>query len=104
MFDLPNGKTLLDELEAHVKDQQSIYEFLRLHMNLIIHHGIAWIRPLSADQIIADKLQICLSSNILQLEQVDFDNNGEPVAFSDEYYVADAFRFHIYRSNQGNYL
>lgn len=104
LFDLPNGKTLLVELEAHVKDQQSIYEFLRLHMNLIIHHGIAWIRPLSADQIIADKLQICLSSNILQLEQVDFDNNGEPVAFSDEYYVADAFRFHIYRSNQGNYL
>lgn len=104
LFDLPNGKTLLDELEAHVKDQQSIYEFLRLHLNLIIHHGIAWIRPLSADQIIADKLQICESSNILQLEQVDFDNNGEPVAFSDEYYVADAFRFHIYRSNQGNYL
>ncbi|NLB51219.1 MAG: GntR family transcriptional regulator [Clostridiaceae bacterium] len=100
LFDLPNGQTLIDELEAYVRNQQSIYEFFRLHMNLAIHHGIAWIRPLSAEQYIADRLQLREGSNLLHLEQVDYDNNGEPVAFSDEYYVADAFRFQIFRSNQ----
>ena len=98
---LPGGDIPLEDLEKHIKEQQSMYGFLRQRLSLEIHHGIAWIRPLSAEQYIADKLQIRVGSNILHIEQVDFDLNGEPVALSDEYYVADAFRFYIYRSNQG---
>lgn len=91
---------LLD-LEEHLKEKQSMYDFLRQRLSLEVHHGIAWIRPLSAEQYLADKLQIPVESSVLHIEQVDFDLNGEPVALSDEYYVADAFRFYIYRSNQG---
>jgi GntR family transcriptional regulator len=101
LFQTPGRDISLADLEKHINEQQSVYGFLRQHLSLDIHHGIAWIRPLSAEQYIADKLQICVGSNILHLEQVDFDNNGEPVALSDEYYVADAFRFYIYRSSQG---
>ena len=93
----------VEDLEKHIQEQQSIYGFLRQRMGLEIHHGIAWIQPLSAEQYIADKLQICPGSNILHIEQVDFGMDGEPVALSDEYYVANAFRFYIYRSNQGVY-
>lgn len=100
LFDLPNGQTLIEELETYVRNQQSIYEFFKLRMNLRIHHGVAWIRPLSAEQYIADRLQIPEGSKILHLEQVDYDSNSEPVAFSDELYVADSFRFQIFRSNQ----
>jgi GntR family transcriptional regulator len=96
--DIPVG-----ELEKHIQEQQSIYGFLRQRLGMEIHHGIAWIQPLSAEQYIADKLQICVGSNILHIEQVDFGLDGEPVALSDEYYVANAFRFYIYRSNQGVY-
>ena len=101
VFHTPGGDIPLEDLENHIKEQESVYGFLRQRLSLEIHHGIAWIRPLSAEQYIADKLQICLGSNILHIEQVDFDFNEEPVALSDEYYVSDAFRFYIYRSNQG---
>lgn len=103
LFHTSNGDIPLDEFRKIIEEQQSIYGFLRQRLNLEIHHGIAWIRPLSAEEYIADKLQIRVGSNILHIEQVDFDMNGEPVALSDEYYVADAFRFYIYRSSQGDY-
>ena len=101
LFHLPDGDFPLDDFEQHIHEQQSVYGFLRQRLSLEIHHGIAWIRPLSAEQYIADKLQIQVGSNILHLEQVDYGVDGEPVALSDEYYVADAFRFYIYRSSQG---
>lgn len=103
LFQTQKGDISVEEFQKIIEDQQSIYGFLRQRLNLEIHHGIAWIRPLSADEYIADKLQVRVGSNILHIEQVDFDNNGEPVALSDEYYVADAFRFYIYRSSQGDF-
>jgi DNA-binding GntR family transcriptional regulator len=63
-----------------------------------IHHGIAWIRPLSAETYIAEKLQVPRSSSLLHLEQVDFAADGVPIALADEYYVADAFAFSVFRS------
>ncbi len=101
LFESPGREIPLTDLEKYIHEQQSVYGFLRQHLSLDIHHGIAWIRPLSAEQYIADKLQIQIGSNILHLEQVDYGVDGEPVALSDEYYVADAFRFYIYRSSQG---
>ncbi len=103
LFQTPNSEIPLVEFQKIIEEQQSIYGFLRQRLNLEIHHGIAWIRPLSAEDFIADKLQIRVGSNILHIEQVDFGFNDEPVALSDEYYVADAFRFYIYRSSQGDY-
>lgn len=101
LFLMSGGDIPLTELEEDIKKNQSMYAFLWQRLSLEIHHGIAWIRPLSAEQYIAEKLQIRVGSSILHIEQVDFDLNGEPVALADEYYVADAFRFYIYRSNQG---
>jgi GntR family transcriptional regulator len=101
LFHNSEGDISLEEFERHVKEQESVYSYLRQKLSLEIHHGIAWIRPLSAEQYIADKLQIRVGSNILHIEQVDFDFNEAPVALSDEYYVSDVFRFYIYRSNQG---
>jgi len=101
LFHLPNGDIPLAEIKEYILEHQSFYDYLRQRLLLEIHHGIAWIHPYSAKDFIADKLQIPGGSNILHIEQVDFDANGEPVALSDEYYVADAFRFYIYRSTQG---
>ena len=103
LFHTPTGDIPLDEFLKVIEEQQSIYGFFRQRLSLEIHHGIAWIRPLSAEEYIADKLQVRVGSNILHIEQVDFDFAGEPVALSDEYYVADAFRFYIYRSSQGDF-
>jgi GntR family transcriptional regulator len=104
LFHLPEGDIPLEDLEKHIQEHQSVYGFLRQRLSLDIHHGIAWIRPLLAEQYIADKLQIPAGNSIMHLEQVDFNSDDEGVALSDEYYAADAFRFYIYRSNQGEKL
>lgn len=101
LFHMPNGDIPLADIKEYLLKHQSFYEYLKQHLSLEIHHGLAWIRPYSAGDYIADKLQIRSGSNLLHIEQVDFDAKGEPVALSDEYYVADAFRFYIYRSSQG---
>ena len=98
LFFTREGELPLAELESHILEKQSVYAFLRERLFLDIHHGIAWVRPLSAEGYIAEKLQVQRGSSILHIEQVDFGNDGEPVALSDEYYVADAFTFYIYRA------
>ena len=98
LFHTPDDEIPLSEVAAYVKAHQSMYAFLRERCSLEIHHGIAWIRPLNAEGYIAEKLQVPRGSSLLHLEQVDFSYEGEPVALSDEYYVADAFTFSIYRS------
>ncbi len=94
-----NGEITLSEVEHFLTEKQSMYTFIRERLGMDIHHGIAWIRPLTAEGFMAEKLAIPHGSSILQIEQVDFGNDGEPLALSDEYYVADAFTFNIYRSS-----
>ena len=98
LFSTQDGEISLAEIEGHVKLNQSMYAFLRERCGLEIHHGIAWIRPLTAEGYIAEKLQVPRGNSILHLEQVDFNFSGDPVALADEYYVANAFTFSIYRS------
>ena len=93
-FDIP-----LPERETFIKDNRSVYTFLSERLSLDIHHGIAWIRPVSAEGYIAERLQVPRCSSLLHVEQVDFPTEVDPFALSDEYYVADAFSFYIYRSS-----
>lgn len=94
-----DGEIPLPEIEAFVRERQSMYDFMRERLFLDIHHGIAWIQPTSAEAYLADKLSIPRGSSILHIEQVDIGNDGEPLALTNEYYVADAFTFYIYRSS-----
>jgi GntR family transcriptional regulator len=98
LFSSADGEIPMAEIEDSLRQDQSMYAFLRERCGLEIHHGIAWIRPLTAEGYIAEKLQVARGNSILHIEQVDFNFSGEPVALADEYYVADAFTFSIYRS------
>lgn len=95
----PDAEISLAEVEAFLHEKQSMYTFIRERLGMEIHHGIAWIKPLTAEGYMAEKLAIPHGSSILHVEQVDYGNDGEPLALSDEYYVADAFTFYIYRSS-----
>lgn len=99
LFRNQDGVIPLTEVEQYVRENQSMYAFIRERLGMEIHHGIAWIRPLSAEAYLAEKLSIPRGSSILHLEQVDIGDDGEPLALADEYYVADAFTFYIYRSS-----
>lgn len=94
-----SGEIPLQEVEEFLTEKQSMYTFIRERLKKDVHHGIAWIKPLTAEGFMAEKLAIPHGSSILQIEQVDFGNDSEPLALSDEYYVADAFTFNIYRAS-----
>jgi len=95
----PKGEFTPKNLEDYLMENKSMYVFLRKELSLDIHHAIAWISPLSADKLVSDKLQVPLGSGILYIEQVDYSPNGEPYSLADEYHVANAFTFTVYRSN-----
>jgi GntR family transcriptional regulator len=95
----PEGEITPADVEKYLDENKSMYLFLRKRLSLDIHHAIAWISPLSADKLVSDKLQVPLGSGILYIEQVDYSPNGEPCALADEYHVANAFTFTVYRSN-----
>jgi GntR family transcriptional regulator len=87
------------EIEAFLAKQQSMYALLRQLLSVEVHHGFAYIRPLTAESYIAEKLRVPHGSSLLHIEQVDFTADGMPIALSDEYYIADAFAFSVYRSS-----
>jgi GntR family transcriptional regulator len=95
----PEGEISAQGVEDYLRENKSMYVFLRKELSLDIHHAVAWISPLSADKLIADKLQVPLGSGILYLEQVDYSPSGEPCTLADEYHVANAFTFTVYRSD-----
>jgi GntR family transcriptional regulator len=99
LFHTLDGEIPLARIQEFVSEHQSMYAFLRHVLNLDIHHGIARIRPLTADSYLAEKLQVRRGSGILHIEQVDYNAFGEPIALADEYFVADAFTFTVYRSS-----
>ena len=98
LFCSQDNEISLSEIEDFLKEHQSMYAFLRERCAIDIHHGIAWIRPLIAEGYIAEKLELPRGSSILHIEQVEFTSDGVPFALADEYYVADAFTFSVYRS------
>ncbi len=92
------GGLALPELEAYLQEYQSLYGFLKEQLGLDFHHAGAWLRPVMADPTLTDRLDIELGSAVLYIEQVDYDVNGQPLVLADEFHVAEAFNFTVYRS------
>jgi DNA-binding GntR family transcriptional regulator len=85
-------------LEAYLLQEHSLYGFLKHRLDLDFHHAVAWLRPVTADADLAGRLQILPGSGMLYIEQVDYDSDGVPLVLADEFHVAEAFTFTVYRS------
>ena len=88
----------LEQIRKFLIEQQSIYQLFEMYLPDNVHHAIAHISPLTADDKVAQKLQISQGSGILYIEQIDYDSDGDPIWVAHEYHVANAFTFSIYRS------
>ncbi len=62
-----------------------------------IHHGVATLRPVTADAFLAASLGVAEGAPLLELRQVDYDEADAALAAAQEYHVADAFDFTVYR-------
>lgn len=74
-------------------DGESLYATL----GTAINHGVATLRPVTADAFLAGALGVAQGAPLLELRQVDYDEADAALAAAQEYHVADAFDFTVYR-------
>jgi len=86
---------------AYVRGRQSVYEAMA-GLGLQVRDGVAEIVPWKADRELASALRTKEGALLLRLDQTDFDVNGEPIITSTEYFLADAFKFQVYRKGTGS--
>jgi len=78
----------------------SVYETLR-EAGTGVHHGVARLRPWSADAFLADRLRTARGALLLEIWQIDYTIDDRPVLASREFHLADAFDISVYRRGPG---
>jgi len=75
----------------------SVYKILEHDFGHVIDYGVARILPAKAPQHVAAHLNLEPDSVILYLLQTDYSPLDEPILYSREYHLPDAFDFVIWR-------
>jgi GntR family transcriptional regulator len=93
----------LDETAAiaYVRGRRSVYEAMA-GLGVQVRDGVAEIYPWQADKEVALALQTKEGVLLLRLDQTDFDVNGQAIITSTEFFLADAFKFQVYRKGTGS--
>lgn len=78
--------------------QGSVLDFLLARPDLNVAHARADIVPMQADDFLADQLGISPGHVLLLLEETYYDNMGQVIDFSRNYFVPEFFKFHLVRS------
>lgn len=76
---------------------QSIYDLLQKSLGQVIEYGIARLRPVTSPRNVVEKLQLPHNALALYIVQTDYSSNDEPLVYSCEYHLPDAFDFVVWR-------
>jgi GntR family transcriptional regulator len=76
---------------------ESIYSLLQTSLGQVIDYGIARLRPVIPARHVTEKLQLPPSALALYIVQTDYSSNDEPLVYSCEYHLPDAFDFVVWR-------
>ncbi|MGQ0603653.1 MAG: GntR family transcriptional regulator [Anaerolineales bacterium] len=76
---------------------ESIYNILQADLGQVIEYGIARILPAAAPEQVAEKLGLTPGAMVLYVVQTDYSSSDEPLLYSREYHLPDAFDFIIWR-------
>ena len=77
--------------------KQSIYNMLQTSLGKVIEYGIARLLPMSAPNLVAEKLHLAPNALTLYIVQTDYSIDDEPLVYSCEYHLPDAFDFVVWR-------
>lgn len=93
------AETLLGEatLDPNRLLSQSVYQILETDFGHTINYGVARILPAQASPFVAEHLELAPNSIVLYLVQTDYSAVDEPLLYSREYHLPDAFDFMIWR-------
>lgn len=76
---------------------ESIYDIMQSEFGKAIEYGIARILPANAPDDIAERLELPPEAIVLYVVQTDYSSDDEPLLYSREYHLPDAFDFIIWR-------
>jgi GntR family transcriptional regulator len=75
---------------------ESLLEFLK-HYGQTVAFSVCTIKAVISNPQVEEKLELKEKNALLLLHQVHFSNKGEPVLYSDSYFVSEKFEFNIIR-------
>lgn len=76
---------------------ESIYNILQKSLGQVIEYGIARLLPVVAPDYVAEKLLLPSNALTLYIVQTDHSSGDEPLVYSREYHLPDAFDFMVWR-------
>jgi len=85
------------EFDPQLLLSESIYHILQNSLGEVIEYGIARLLPVAAPQHVAEKLGLLPNALTLYIVQTDYTSGDEPVVYSCEYHLPDAFDFVVWR-------
>jgi Transcriptional regulators len=85
------------EFDPQLLLSESIYHILQNSLGEVIEYGIARLLPVAAPQHVAEKLGLPPNALTLYIVQTDYTSGDEPVVYSCEYHLPDAFDFVVWR-------
>ena len=85
------------EIDPQLLRSQSIYDMLQSSLGKVIEYGIARLMPVAAPDFVAEKLELPPNSLTLYIVQTDYSPDDEPLVYSQEYHLPDAFDFIVWR-------
>ncbi|HEX5808391.1 MAG TPA: UTRA domain-containing protein, partial [Anaerolineales bacterium] len=76
---------------------ESIYNILHRSLGNVIEYGVARLLPVTAPRHVTEKLQLPANAITLYIVQTDYNASDEPLIYSCEYHLPDAFDFMVWR-------
>jgi GntR family transcriptional regulator len=89
-----------DQLASLGKREDSLYGVLA-RAGLAVQYGVAKVRPATATKDLGRSLGVPARSQLLLLEQTDFQASGVPILFSEEYLVPASIAIYVFRRGPG---
>lgn len=84
--------------EYTIKDLQfPIFHFLQQFCGVSAYQDLTDLKPIVADSVLSELLQIPVGSPLLFMDEVDYDIDGNPVFCSKEYFADGIFRHTVLR-------
>ena len=94
---LPESVLQRAEFDPQLFLTQSIYNILQTLLGQVIEYGIARLLPMTAPDFVSEKLALPQGALTLYIVQTDYSPDDEPLVYSREYHLPDAFDFIIWR-------
>ncbi|MCM2674685.1 GntR family transcriptional regulator [Alkalicoccobacillus plakortidis] len=92
----------LDRVPYHLLSNRSVHETKSLFQFLseigkIITYAVTYIEPIGYHETVSELLESDAGSALLLLNQTHYDQHDQPILYSQNYFRADKFKFHVLR-------